>query len=101
MNLSLREARVDDAPVLGPICHEAFRAVGFFGHAVGETNEDLRALISEAQEFTGPGFHIPSRNSDLMRWCLANGFRIRQPMTLMSIGPYQEPAGAFIPSVIF
>jgi ribosomal protein S18 acetylase RimI-like enzyme len=76
-------------------------SVGFFGHAVGETNDDLKALVSEAREFTGPGFHIPSRNSDLMRWCLARGFRIRQPMTLMSIGPYQEPAGAFIPSVIF
>ena len=76
-------------------------SVGFFGHAVAETNEDLKALISEAQEFTGPGFHIPSRNADLMRWCLEKGFRIRQPMTLMSIGPYHEPVGAFIPSVIF
>jgi predicted N-acetyltransferase YhbS len=76
-------------------------SVGFFGHAVAETNDDLKALISEAQEFTGPGFHIPSRNSELMRWCLSKGFRIRQPMTLMSIGPYQEPSGAFIPSVIF
>ena len=76
-------------------------SVGFFGHAVAETNEDLKALISAAQEFTGPGFHIPSRNADLMRWCLEKGFRIRQPMTLMSIGPYHEPAGAFIPSVIF
>ena len=76
-------------------------SIGFFGHAVGETNDDLKALISEAQEFTGPGFHVPSRNSELMRWCLETGFRIRQPMTLMSIGPYQKPAGAFIPSVIF
>ena len=55
----------------------------------------------EAGEFTGPGFHVPSPNADLMRWCLANGLRIRQPMTLMSIGPYREPDGAFIPSVIF
>jgi predicted N-acetyltransferase YhbS len=76
-------------------------SIGFFGHAVGKTNEDLKALIMEATEFTGPGFHIPSRNSELMRWCLSNGFRIRQPMTLMSIGPYQEPTGAYIPSVIF
>jgi ribosomal protein S18 acetylase RimI-like enzyme len=76
-------------------------SVGFLGHAVAETNDDLKALISEAQEFTGAGFHIPCRNSDLMRWCLSKGLRIRQPMTLMSIGPYQEPAGAFIPSVIF
>jgi hypothetical protein len=76
-------------------------SVGFLGHAIGETNEDLKALISEAQEFTGAGFHIPSRNTELMRWCLARGLRIRQPMTLMSIGPYKKPAGAFMPSVLF
>ena len=75
--------------------------VGFLGHAVGETNGDLKALISAASEFAGPGFHVPSRNAELLRWCLAQRLRIRQPMTLMSIGPYQEPAGAFIPSVIF
>ena len=75
--------------------------IGFFGHSVGETNEDLKALICAADEFPGPGFHVPSRNAELMRWCLDQGFRIRQPMTLMSIGPYQEPTGAFISSVIF
>lgn len=76
-------------------------AIGFLGHAIGKTNDDLKALIAAAPEFAGPGFHVPSRNAELMRWCLARGLRIRQPMTLMSIGPYQEPAGAFIPSVIF
>ena len=75
--------------------------IGFFGHSVGETNEDLKALICAAEEFAGPGFHVPSRNAELMRWCLDQGLRIRQPMTLMSIGPYQEPTGAFMPSVIF
>lgn len=76
-------------------------AIGFFGHAIGETNDDLKALIAAAREFVGPGFHVPSRNAELMRWCLSRGLRIRQPMTLMSLGVYQEPAGAFIPSVIF
>lgn len=75
--------------------------IGFFGHSIGETNEDLKALICAADEFPGPGFHVPSRNAELMRWCLDQGLRIRQPMTLMSIGPYQKPTGAFIPSVIF
>lgn len=75
--------------------------IGFFGHSVGETNDDLKALIGNAEEFVGPGFHVPSRNAELMRWCLEQGLRIRQPMTLMSIGPYQKPTGAFIPSIIF
>jgi GNAT superfamily N-acetyltransferase len=75
--------------------------VGFFGHAIGETNEDLKALIGAAQEFPGPGFLLPTRNGDLMRWCLERGLRVTQPMTLMSIGLYNEPNGAFIPSVIY
>jgi hypothetical protein len=75
--------------------------IGFFGHSVGETNDDLKALTCAAEEFAGPGFHVPSRNTELIRWCLDLGLRIRQPMTLMSIGPYQKPTGAFIPSVIF
>ena len=75
--------------------------IGFFGHSVGETNDDLKALICAAEEFAGPGFHVPSRNAELMRWCLEQGLRIRQPMTLMSIGPYQEPTCPFMPSVIF
>ncbi len=75
--------------------------VGFFGHTIGETNEDVKALIAAAPEFAGPGFQVPTRNAELLRWCLANGLRISQPMTLMSIGPYKEPAGSFLPSVIF
>jgi hypothetical protein len=75
--------------------------VGFMGHSVGETNEDLMALIGAAKEFQGPGFLLPTRNSELMRWCLKNGLKIVQPMTLMSKGLYQEPKGAFLPSVLF
>jgi len=75
--------------------------IGFFGHTVGESNEDLKALIGAAEEFGGPGFLLPTRNSELMRWCLEHGLRIVQPMTLMSRGLYQEPRGAFLPSILF
>jgi GNAT superfamily N-acetyltransferase len=75
--------------------------VAFFGHAVGETNEELKALIGAAKEFLGPGFLLPTRNAELLRWCLEHGLRIVQPMTLMSIGLYNEPAGAFLPSILF
>lgn len=74
---------------------------GFFGHTVGESNEDLKALIGSASEFLGPGFLLPTRNGDLMRWCLENGLRVIQPLTLMSRGVYQEPRGAFLPSILF
>jgi predicted N-acetyltransferase YhbS len=75
--------------------------IGFFGHAVGETNKDVKALIGAAKEFAGPGFLLPTRNGDLFRWCLSNGLRITQPMTLMSKGLYSEPAGAFLPSISY
>jgi predicted N-acetyltransferase YhbS len=75
--------------------------VGFFGHALGETNKDLKALIGAAKEFAGPGFLLPTRNGELFRWCLSNGLRVAQPMTLMSKGLYNEPAGAFLPSILY
>jgi len=75
--------------------------IGFFGHAVGETNKDVKALIAAATEFAGPGFLLPTRNGELFRWCLSNGLRIAQPMTLMSKGLYNEPAGAFLPSILY
>jgi len=75
--------------------------IGFFGHSVGETNKDIKALIGAAKEFAGPGFLLPTRNGELFRWCLSNGLRIKQPMTLMSKGFYDEPAGAFLPSILY
>jgi GNAT superfamily N-acetyltransferase len=75
--------------------------VGFFGHTVGESNEDLKALIGAAESFPGPGFLLPTRNSEMLRWCLERGLRIVQPMTLMSLGLYNEPRGVFMPSVLF
>lgn len=75
--------------------------IAFFGHAVAETTDDLRALIAASQSFAGPGFLVPSRNGELMRWCLGSGLRITQPMTLMTKGLYNEPAGAYLPSVLY
>src|SRR5262249_49443165 len=54
--------------------------IGFFEHAVGETNEDLKALIAAAREFAGPGFLVPTR---------------------MSIGLYNAPTGVFLPSILY
>jgi GNAT superfamily N-acetyltransferase len=75
--------------------------IGFFGHAVGETNEDMKALIGAATGIAGPGLLMPSRNAELFRWCLDRGLRVVQPMTLMSLDLYSEPSGAFLPSVIY
>lgn len=72
-----------------------------FGHSTAETNVDMQALIASAESFAGPGILVPSRNSALLRWCLANGLRVVQPMTLMSAGLYNDPDGAWLPSILF
>ena len=75
--------------------------LAFSGHATAEANPDLQALIASVDSFGGPGILVPSRNSTLLRWCLTNGLRVVQPMNLMSIGLYTEPAGAWLPSILF
>ena len=75
--------------------------LGFGGHALGESNEALKALIGAAGEFTGQGFNLPTRNSELFRWCLEHGLRIVQPLTLMSLDLYNEPQGMFLPSITY
>lgn len=75
--------------------------VGFFGHTVGETNSAVQALIANADVFLGPGILVPTRNAGLFRWCLENGLRVVQPMTLMTLGFYKEPAGAYLPSILY
>jgi GNAT superfamily N-acetyltransferase len=76
-------------------------SMAFFGHSMGETVRDLEALISAADSFGGPGILVPTRNAALFRWCLENGLRVVHPMTLMSMGMYQEPAGSYLPSVLY
>ena len=74
--------------------------VGFSGHAAGESHGYLKELIGAATAFVGPGFLLPMRNGELFRWCLAHGLRVVQPLTLMSLGLYNEPRGFFLPSII-
>ena len=76
-------------------------AIAFFGHAVGETDSDLQALIAAAPFIGGPGVLVPARNGTLVRWCLDQGLRITQTLTLMSMGLYNQPQGAWLPSVLY
>jgi GNAT superfamily N-acetyltransferase len=128
---AVRSARTDDAAKCNPLClrvHGHHRAgevgdaigqgtakvveragritgystdIGFFAHAVGETNEDICALIGAADAFQGGGFLLPTRNGELFRWCLAHGLKLVHQMTLMTTGLYSEPAGAWLPSVLY
>ena len=74
--------------------------LGFFADAVAETNQDLKSLIAAAPEFRGPGFLLPTRNHEVFAWCLDSGLKLVMQMTLMSIGLYNEPVGAWLPSIL-
>lgn len=74
---------------------------GFFGHAAAETTRDLIALVSSASAFTGPGILVPMRNASLFQWCLSHRLKVVQVLTLMTRGLYNEPAGAYLPSVLY
>lgn len=75
--------------------------IGFFGHAVARSNQDLMALIAAAPKFPGPGFLLPTRNHEVLVWCLAQGLKLSMQATLMTVGLYNEPTGAYLPSVLY
>ena len=75
--------------------------LGFTGHAVGESDADIEALILAADAFHGSGILVPITNGELFRRCLEHGLHVVHTMTLMSIGLYTTPRGAYLPSVQF
>jgi hypothetical protein len=75
--------------------------IGILCHAVAKSNEDLKALIGHASTILGPGFLVPARNHEIIKWLLENGFKIGWPANLMTIGPYQEPRLPFLPSLAY
>ena len=75
--------------------------IGIFGHAVAKTNEVLKALVASASAILGPGFFVPGRNYNLLRWLLDAGFRIVWPANLMTVGNYQDPTAPFLPSIAY
>ncbi len=45
---------------------------------MGESNEDIKALIMTADAFEGPGILVPTTNADLFRWCLERDLHVVQ-----------------------
>jgi hypothetical protein len=46
-------------------------------------------------------FLVPTQNHEIFVWCLENGLRLVVQMTLMSIGLYNDPIGAWLPSILY
>ncbi len=79
-------------------------AVDFWpmAHGVAETDEDMQALLlGAAPAVDGPIALLVPLESALFRWSLDQGLRAVKPMNLMALGEYQEPRGAWFPSVIY
>ncbi len=77
---------------------------GKLGHGVAETETDALALISQIPHWALPGWDYcfcPLRNSSLYRATLRLGCRLDSVMTLMTLGPYEEPAPVWLPSIAF
>ncbi len=73
--------------------------ITYFSHSVAETTDDMEALIGAAEDFGTPGYLVPLANAELFRWSLAHGLKVFFVLNMMTIGLYQEPNGAYMPSV--
>jgi predicted N-acetyltransferase YhbS len=77
-------------------------SIWLMNHGVAETEEDMKALILGAAVQAAPlSFLMPTRQAGLFRWCLAQGLKSVQPLTLMTMGAYRSPAGSYVPSVLY
>ncbi len=85
----------------GPVYPNVNTLTWLFGHVTAEANVDLQSLIASVGSFGGPAILVPSRNSALLRWCLLNGLRVIQPMSLNEYWAYNEPVGAWSASLVF
>ena len=71
-------------------------------HGVAESDEDMQALLrGVAAAVEDPLAILVPLRSGLFHWCLTEGLRSLKPMNLMTLGSYQEPSGAWFPSVLY
>ena len=82
----------------------AYFIPGIIGHGVGETEEALVATVLGATKHVDETFALafcPLTEGSLFRRFLAAGCKVRKVMNLMTLGPYEEPRGPWMPSVEF
>jgi hypothetical protein len=72
------------------------------GYGVAESDDDMQALLlGDAAQSEEPLAFLAPLRTDLFRWSRGEGMRLVKPMNLMARGEYQEPDGAWFPSVIY
>jgi predicted N-acetyltransferase YhbS len=78
-------------------------ALWLMNHGVAESEDDMTALLLGAAGLQAEplSFLLPTRQSALFRWCLAEGLKSVMPMTLMTMGEYRTPMATYVPSVLY
>jgi GNAT superfamily N-acetyltransferase len=131
VDANFRPATQDDVPAMDALCREIYRvsrkneisalmSAGFpgfvidsgrirgyligsaIGHGVAETDDIMLTLFASLGASVPDSLsNLPIREGDLYRRALAAGHRNRKVMNLMAIGPYEDPQGTWVPSVLF
>ena len=75
---------------------------GAIGHGVAESDDEMLALLAGAGA-TAQGVMslLPMREGELYRRALGAGHRNIKVMNLMALGPYEDPQGTWMSSVMF
>ena len=77
---------------------------GLFGHGVAETSDDAVALATQAARLIPherARSLVPLEDGPLFRAFLKAGCRTVKIMNVMAMGPYEEPASVWMPSVLY
>ena len=77
---------------------------GLLGHGVAETEAGALALIGEAARHVPPDlamFFCPLIRGNFYRAVLKSGHRLRKIMTYMTLGPFEQPEGIWLPSISY
>lgn len=85
----------------GRIC--GYLIPGLLGHGIGETEADLVALATQAARRASDPIVVlcPLEEHPLFRAFLQARFRNLKMLNLMTIGPYETPNLAWMPSILF
>ncbi len=73
----------------------------FLNHGVAESENDMRDLLVGLSASSNDPMMmlVPTRQASLFRWLLAEKMQVVKPMTLMTMGFFQQPTSTYFPSV--
>lgn len=72
-------------------------------HGTAISRCDMQALMTGAADLHDAplAFLLPTRDRAMLSWALSQGLKTVKPMTLMTMGAYTQPKGAYLPSVFY